>query len=453
MKVVLVNVLAKGDRLTNQGFEPLGLAYLSSYAKRVFPGLQVTLLSTDDPGEVFRDSPDLVGISSVSHLYHLAERLAGEAAARKVPVLVGGAHVTLLPASLPRGAVGVLGEGEETFVALLRLLEAAGSFPPASLREVQGIAFHDEAGNLVRTERRPHIKPIDPIPFPDRDLLDIERRGTVYLFSSRGCPYTCTFCASTRIFPGLRFFSAGYVVDEIQHLVDRYQPRLIKFYDDLFIASRPRLREIVAKIRERGIHRKVLFSINSTASLIDEEVAHLLRKMNVFTVGMGLESGNQESLDYLKAGKATVAQNEKAIELLVRAGINPTATFIIGSPGEDLRRFQDTLDFIGRSRLSNFYLYLLTPFPGTPVWELAKEKGLVSDQMDWELLNVNENADLSRRILLNDAMSVPELLDCFARFEALRRRKRRTRLIAQGLRRPDLILPYLWLRLKGAKTP
>ncbi len=450
MKILLVNVLKEDGMMARGKFDPLGLAYLSSYAKRIMSGLDIEVISGSNPDKIFRVEPDLIGFSSVSQFFGLARKLASESSQRGIPTLLGGVHVTLLPESIPsEGIVGILGEGEQTFVELIETLKKKGRFCSDNLAKVKGIAFWNERGTQIRTQPRPQIVPLDVIPLPDRELLEVEQKGTVYLFSSRGCPFKCAFCASTRLFPKLRFFSSEYVVNEIQYLLERYRPVLIKFYDDLFIASKPRLRAMVAKIRDLGIHRKVLFSINSSASMIDEEVAGLLRQMNVYTVGIGMESGNQATLDFLKAGKATVDQNMRAAEILHKYGINATGSFIIGSPGERASEFEDTLNFITKAPLSNCWLYLLTPYPGTPLWDLALKRKLVSNEMDWDLLDIDQNEDFSKRIILSEEMTPEEIKERFRRFNSLRKKRYLLSALEQGLRRPDLILPYIRLHVRG----
>lgn len=170
--------------------------------------------------------------------------------------------------------------------------------------------------------------------------------------------------------------------------------------------------------------------------------------MNVYTVAMGLESGNQEILNYLKAKEATIEQNERAIDILVKNKISPTASFIIGSPGEDKAKFEDTLKFISHSKLSKSYLFLLTPYPGTPLWDYALKMGLVSNDMDWNKLDIFQNADFSKRVIVSDCLSADDLKDLFKRFESQRRKNYFRRLIIQGLKRPNLILSYIQLHLQ-----
>lgn len=448
MKILLVNV-EKDIPSELEKFVPLGLGYLSSFAKQKIPSIEIKIITSTDPRAVFKENPDLVGFSSASQSFGDTMALINETTCKKIPTLIGGAHISLLPESLPRTeAIGVVGEGEQTFVELLCLIEQKGCFYRKELGLIKGIVYWDENNRLVRTPSRTLIEPIDTIPMPDRELLNIKRGAMVHLISSRGCPFKCIFCASTRLYEKVRFFSADYVVNEVQFLIARYKPILIRFYDDLFVASKFRLREIVKKITAEGIHKKALFSINATASLIDEETAKLLRKMNVYAVAMGLESGNEEILQYLKAGKATVEQNERAINILVQNNLNPTGSFIIGSPGEDKSKCEDTFRFIFRSKLSRSALYLLTPYPGTPLWDYALEKGLVSNDMDWAKLDINQRLDLSKRVIVSDCLSAGELERLFKKFDFYKRISYLKRVIIQGLKRPDLILPYVKLHLQ-----
>jgi radical SAM superfamily enzyme YgiQ (UPF0313 family) len=395
------------------------------------------------------DTFDLVGLSSVTQNFSLARDIINRLSSSNVPLLLGGVHITLLPACLPQGgkAVGVLGEGEKAFAELVGLLRNHGRFSLEKLSRIQGLAYRDEADKLVFTQQRPPISPLDSLPFPDRELLNIRRGGTVYLFSSRGCPYKCVFCASTRLHDRLRLFSARYVVNEIEDIVNRYRPLHIKFYDDLFVASKPRLREIVRMLARENLSKDTLFSINATAAMIDEETAKLLRRMNVYSVGMGLESGNPSVLNYLKAGQASVERNLRAVDILARHGINPSATFIVGTPFEDESAFEDTLKFLAKSKISKSYLYLLTPYPGTPLWDYAKEKGLVSDDMDWDRLDINENTRFQNRIILSESLSPETIARLFKKFVRVSRRKYFERLLVQGFRRPDLIVPFFKLHM------
>jgi radical SAM superfamily enzyme YgiQ (UPF0313 family) len=121
--------------------------------------------------------------------------------------------------------------------------------------------------------------------------------------------------------------------------------------------------------------------------------------MGVNSVGMGLESGNERTLKYLKGGNVTVADNLNAIKILHKHGIAANASFIIGSPDETREEILDTLHFIKTSGLDFVDTFVLIPFPGTPVWEYAKSTGAASDDMDWSRLDIYHPRKSSRIIL------------------------------------------------------
>ncbi|RLC67383.1 MAG: hypothetical protein DRI48_02470 [Chloroflexi bacterium] len=345
-------------------------------------------------------------------------RLAGEAGAL---VVVGGTHISAIPETLsPDMDLGVIGEGEETLAEIVRLLQACDSRPGLShWAEVPGLVFRKPDGGLHITRPRAPIEPLDRIPFPARDLLSPDSKY-YHLISSRGCPYNCVFCSSTRFWGGVRFHSPEYVVQEIEMILDKYQPQHLTFFDDLFIASRKRLRRIVELIRQQGIHERVAFQLTVRANLIDEETIDLLQQMNVFDVLIGLESGNERALRFLKSN-VTLEQNQRAVDLLHAGGIGVSATFIIGAPHETRQEILQTLAFIKRNPLSEARTYVLTPLPGTPVWDMAQARGLVNDNMDWSQLDLTKNPN--SKITVSETLTAEELNDLYRLFERVRMRR------------------------------
>jgi radical SAM superfamily enzyme YgiQ (UPF0313 family) len=146
----------------------------------------------------------------------------------------------------------------------------------------------------------------------------------------------------------------------------------------------------------------------------------MLKEMNFVSISMGLESGNQEVLTRLKGRAFRVDVNEEAVHTLHRHGIHPHASFIIGEPSETVEQMMETYDFIKRNPLSLVNIYVLTPLPGTPVWHAAKEKGLVSDDMDWDLLNISFELDWQRVILVSDTVSREDLHAMYQKLRRLR---------------------------------
>ena len=330
---------------------------------------------------------------------------------------MGGVHISFLPNSLSIDMdIGCLGEGEETIVDLIRLYLEFGSFPPIELAKIPGIVFRDQIGALHRSPPREQSMDMDLIPLPDRSLLDITKHS--YLFTSRGCPYRCSFCASSRFWNKVRFFSAERVVTEVELLINNYGVTFISFFDDLFVANKKRFFQIVELLVEKGISGKVKFSCSLRANTVTEEVVEGLKRMGVVSVGMGLESGNERVLTNLKGSGITVDQNREAIRLLRKYGIAPNASFVIGSPDETEQEILDTLDFIRSVEIGLFDVYVLTPFPGTPVWELAKSRGLVSEGqgMDWSKLNVNFEVHPEKAIILSNILSRKDITRLYKKF-------------------------------------
>lgn len=401
-------------------YPPLGLGYLVSSLRRYF-GVQtfefkVVKTSSEAEGTDFK--PDLVGITSVTQNYSIAKQYATRFKRKGIPVLMGGIHISMLPLSLtPDMDVGVMGEGEKTIVDIFELFLNKGALVSDELSKIGGIVYRDPDGHLHVTEERDPILPLDQIPLPARDLFPIARHS--YLFSSRGCPYRCIFCASSRFWGRVRFFSAEYVLQEIVELVKRYGVKLISFYDDLMIADVSRLRKMVGLLQKKEILGRVKFSLNARANLLTEEVVRLLKDMNVVSVGMGLESGNGRILRYLKGNNISVDDSRVAIRLLKKYHIAANASFVIGSPDETMDEILDTFRFIKTSGLNFVDTYVLTPFPGTPIWEIGKKNGAVDDDMEWERLNVNYGKN-PHPVILSNILEKREIDRLFAKFQRQR---------------------------------
>lgn len=401
----------------------LGIGYLIASLKAAFgdTGFHFKVAHSNIEDELDGFKPQVVGISCVSQNYGLARDYAQQAHERGISVIIGGVHISFLPQTLSKCMnVGCIGEGEDTIIDLMRVFLTHKGFPAAALEEIPGIVYWGEDGALRQTSIRAGRSNLDSLPYPDRSLTPISSH--TYMFTSRGCPYRCKFCASSRFWNNVRFFSAERVVNEIELLVNQYGVRFISFFDDLFVADKKRFFEIVDLVEKRGIQGKAKFSCSLRANTVTEDIVVALKRMGVASVGMGLESGNQRVLTWLKGGSLSVEQNANAVALLKKYGIMPNASFVIGSPDETAEEILDTLRFIKRVDLALFDVYVITPFPGTPVWEIAKEKKLVceDESMDWSRLNVNFETNHSKTIILSETLSPKELLQLYGKFRRYR---------------------------------
>jgi len=450
MRLLLVDCIGDARSYLENKYPAIGLAYLASHLRESPLKADIEIAASNVEEAIVEFRPDVVGISSVSQNFNKAREIASICKDIGSRVVVGGIHISSLPSCLNRNMdIGVIGEGEETFLQLLRLYD--GTWDAKVLHKVEGIVFH--SGNALEvTPARPLVEPLDRLPFPARDLLRNEG-NEAYMFTSRGCPYRCIFCASSRFWLKWRRFSAQYVVNEIKDLLRCYpHVRTIKMFDDLFIADRKRLEQIAELLRSEGLHKRVNLLVSATANLIDDEIVGLLKQMNVTEVGIGLESGCERTLAFLKQGVTCVQDNANAIRKLKDSGIWVTGTFVIGSPKETREDIMETLNFIRKTPLDKASVFILTPYPNTPLWDILTDKGLFSrdtlDSVDWSIFDQCFSTTHYRTPTVSENLSQQELVDLFKLF------RREERLISAKwgvklvFRQPSKVVNYMVRRMK-----
>jgi radical SAM superfamily enzyme YgiQ (UPF0313 family) len=338
-------------------------------------------ISIDD----FQDS-DILAVSSTSQDYGVAQKIASAAKKDnpKIITVLGGHHVSYLPESMSEQFdIGVIGEGEETFSVLVRAI-----LNGADIGRIPGLAFHHE-GRVILTPPRGYINPIDTIPMPYRDYY-----RNVYLMSSRGCPYSCSFCTSKVFWGKTRFFSAPYVVAEIEHLVSNMgENPFINIYDDLFVADRKRFDEIICLLEKKGLTDTVSFGFSVRANMVDETLCGQIRRFRKVDVCFGAESGSDRILKLMNKG-STVAVNQRALDLLHQYQIPAACSFIVGWPTETEEEIRSTYEFVNRNSLEGKHpaaavVNILMPMPGTAVWNHAIASGIIPKLgFDWDRLGI-----------------------------------------------------------------
>ena len=450
MRILLIESVVNIRSYIENKYMPLGLGYIASYLRKNLTKIEIKIINSSIEDHIKDFKPDIVGISSVTQNFNKAKEIAKICKSKGLPVVMGGVHISSIPSCLNKDMdIAVLGEGEETFLQLVKLFH--GKWSQEELEKVDGIAYRN-GEKLKYTSLRRLIDKLDELPFPARDLLG-NKSNEAYVFTSRGCPYKCVFCSSSHFWKKYRVFSASYVVEDLKDLLSHYpHVRTIKMFDDLFIADRVRLKEVVRLLKQEGLHKRCQFIISSTANLIDDEAIALLKEMNVSEVGMGLESGCETTLRYLKRGVVTVQDNINALKRLKASGIWVTGSFIIGSPNETKNDALKTLHFIKTMPMDKITTYVLIPFPNTPFWNIAIEKGWVStddtNDIDWSIFNTDFTVVSDKLPLLSNRMSRPEIKELLSVFRRQENYHAFRWAIKIAIKRPSKLINYLLQRLR-----
>jgi len=371
----------------------MGLAYLAAvleqhgYKVEILDAPAFQLTYEKIPTEVERRKPDIVGVTATTAVAPSALKTAQmvKDAVPEALVVMGGPHITFLPEETmkaePSIQIGVIGEGEYTLLDLVKTWEKNGN-----LKEVKGVIYR-ENGSLKYTEPRPLIENLDELPFPARHLLPMERYKVFgkheilgLIFTSRGCPFNCTFCSSSLIFgKKFRARSPKNVVDEVEEFVEQYKSNHIEFVDDLFIFDKKRVKEICRELKERGLD--VLWVCSARVDTVDGEIFKVIRDAGCIMVYLGVESGVQRVLNLMRKG-IKVEQSVRAVKLAKEAGLQVVASFVLGIPGETWEEAMETIRFAKKLDPDFVQFSLATPFPGTELYRVAKEEGLLLTE-DW----------------------------------------------------------------------
>ncbi len=379
--IALVRAPASGrSALASMAVPPLGLLYVAGALERA--GRSVAVVDAqaeglDDAGfvaRVRRLRPAVIGLSGmtpmrdeIAHTVALTHDLADR-------LVLGGVHATRFHDTVlhefPELDAAVVGEGEEVAVALLDWWDGGAQGAPPAGVVVRGAEFVEapvpaDLGALAWPAR--HLVPHGRYRYPFQTAA-----GFTTLISSRGCPFRCTFCDKTVSGSGWRARPAGDVVEELEEIRHRYGIGYVCIFDDNFTLRRRRVVEICEEILRRGL--RIAWKCEARVDGIDEELAHLMARAGCRTVAFGVESGNQDSLDFLKKDQQ-VPRMERAIAACRAAGIETVAYVLVGIPGETPDTAMNTLRFAVDAELDFIQFSTLSPFPGTELYDVALREG------------------------------------------------------------------------------
>jgi len=391
-KVALVNPPTMKGVFHHHPYLPIGLAYLAAVLEaKGNEVLVLDCLASDINQEKLKQNlasfnPNVIGISSMTPMVPstmLAAKGAKEACPN-VKVVLGGPHATFMDKEIlsqePAVDVIVRGEGEQTLLELTQKINSQ-----ESLSVVEGITFRKE-GQIFQTPNRTYIQNLDELPFPAYKHFPLDRYrlfGKLFfpIITSRGCPFQCSFCTSSRILgKQYRERSTKNIGDELELLKNEFNADSFTFYDDTLTLDKKRIFEICDEIKSRKIN--ISWDCQTRVDQISEEVLAKMKQTNCQQVFFGAESGCQDVLDWVKK-RTTVEQNEKAIKMAKKTGLFVAISIIIGYPGETSEMRKQTLEFIRRAEPDDVYLCFATPYPGTDLRLLVEKMGLKMSSQ-WE---------------------------------------------------------------------
>ncbi len=403
MKIALVRPTVNTAKHSFFAFSfPTGLAGLASYLKQF--NIEVEIWDYDDnPGELanlpdrIRESkPDIIGVSCMTPTIIRGGMIADtiKSVNPSIMVLVGGHHSTALPErtlnEFPSFDAVVVGEGEETLLEICQKMV---------FKDVKGVVYRGEDGNIIRNAHRPLIKDLDSLPFPDRSYFNLHKKRKLHfsrglsedsfmitdVYSSRGCPNICTFCAvnfahSTE---GIKYRmrSVENVLMEVRECKEKYGFNHISFMDDTLTINKQRVIQMCEGLKKIGLKS---WNCCARVNTVDKEMLKALVDAGCRKISFGVESGSDKVLKQMKKG-ITVDQVRRAFAMSRELGLDiAEGTFMVGGAIDETPEDVDlTIKLIKEIKPDYISASVLVPFPGTEAHKQMAEKGYIFSE-NWE---------------------------------------------------------------------
>ena len=386
MKILLVNPSYHDVyRTFDFVFPPLGLAYMAAVLTESNYDVKIVDLNADQDKQFIPDNNwDLVGITLDTSRYYKGMQYARMLKSKGTKVVVGGPHASFMADEiLGSGSADfvVRGEGEHTMLELVKALSEG-----ENLEHIKGLSYTFD-NEVTHNPERTYSDDLDTLPFPARHLLDMDKyrtsklgtRSITSVLTSRGCPYQCSFCASSKLAGTFwRARSVESIIEELQLVKDTYGYRAFAFVDDNFTLNPQRVIDLCKEICKRGwdIHWWCFSRVDTIVK--NPEMVSLMYEAGCRSTYIGIESRNQETLDFYNK-KISADISREAISILKNNKIEMTASFIIGALNEDKEMVEDTLRFAKSLNPNTVSFSILTPYPGTDLFEQVKDKIITFD--------------------------------------------------------------------------
>jgi len=296
----------------------------------------------------------------------------------------------------------VIGEGEQT---MLEIAQACQQGVKKEFAHINGVAYKQEDGSIIKTDARIRIKEIDEIPYPNRSKINIDAylkvwkdnhgKSAMTMSTQRGCPYTCKWCSTAVYGQSYRRRSPEIVAEEMAAIKKDFNPDTIWFVDDVFTVSHKWLEAFAKEVNLRNA--RIPFECITRADRMNEDVIQWLKEAGCFRIWIGAESGSQKVIDLMDR-RVEVEQVRKMIQQSRKKGIE-TGTFImLGYPGETQEDIIETVNHLKQSNPDHFTITIAYPIKGTGLY--AEVEDLQNKKLDWEE-STDRDRDFERKYSRN----------------------------------------------------
>ena len=369
---------------------PLGLLALAAVVREALPKASVDIVDyeakNDDPDPDF-STYDVVGLTgTTAHVPHIAQLLReiGQHNS-KACVVLGGPHASFCDGQVLRqftedDAV-VRGEGELSFPEFLRMYSRRDKLPA-----IAGISTRDGLSETLS----PRVASLDDLPDPAYDLIDpsryqlsTHRRDLPLPFASvitsRGCPFTCAYCQTPTMFgQSLRDQSPSRLARALRALKATQGIRSVVFWDDTFTFSAERTYAICRHIVDLSLQ----WMCNTRVECVSKELLAAMRAAGCKIIFYGVESAHRDTLTRLRR-KTTVAQMSRAFQWSREVGIETVGTLMVGAPGDDFHRIEQSIDFLKSLKPNYAYISIYNVTPGAEEFKRVLDRGMIPEDINW----------------------------------------------------------------------